>query len=127
MNFNERLKEYREKLGFKTKQEFANKLGMKVSLYTKLENGDRKPSDNALKSIIDFSGLPEIYWLYGVLDNEYFENREILSSTKECIEMLIKIGVIKDTDLTNEIKEVIFAALKADIKHLLEKNKANSN
>lgn len=125
MNFNERLKEYREKLGFKTKQEFANKLGMKVSLYTKLENGDRKPSENALKAIVDFSGLPEVYWIYGILDNEYFENREILSSTKECIEMLIKIGVIKDTDLNNEIKEVIFAALKADIKHLLEKNKAN--
>lgn len=124
MNFNERLKEYREKLGFKTKQEFANKLGMKVSLYTKLENGDRKPSENALKAIVDFSGLPEIYWIYGILDNEYFQNREILSSTKECIEMLIKIGVIKDTDLNNEIKEVIFAALKADIKHLLEKNKA---
>lgn len=125
MNFNERLKEYRGKLGYKTKQEMADALGMKVSLYTKLENGDRKPSENVLKTIVEFSNLPEVWWLYGVVNNDYLENREVLSSTKECLEMLIKIGVITDTELNNDIKEVVFAAIKADIKHLLEKNKAN--
>lgn len=41
--FNERLREFRISLGIDTKQEMADKLGMSVDLYTKLENGVRTP------------------------------------------------------------------------------------
>ncbi|NLL02271.1 MAG: helix-turn-helix transcriptional regulator [Mollicutes bacterium] len=123
--FNERLREYRLGLGIKTKQEMASKLGMKVDLYTKLENGVRKPSKQALKKIIDFSGISEVYWLYGIdeKNNEHFNKGDSLSSTKECLESLIKIGLIKDDKLSEEVKTVLLAALKTDIKYILENEK----
>lgn len=125
--FNERLREFRISLGIDTKQEMADKLGMSVDLYTKLENGVRTPSKQALKKIIDFSGIPEVYWLYGITEqnDEYINKRDILSSTRECLESLIKIGLIKDVELTEEVKTVLLAALKADIQHLLDKEKSN--
>ena len=125
--FNERLREFRISLGIDTKQEMADKLGMSVDLYTKLENGVRNPSKQALKKIIDFSGIPEVYWLYGITEqnDEYINKRDILSSTRECLESLIKIGLIKDVELTEEVKTVLLAALKADIQHLLDKEKSN--
>lgn len=125
--FNERLREFRISLGIDTKQEMADKLGMSVDLHTKLENGVRNPSKQALKKIIDFSGIPEVYWLYGITEqnDEYINKRDILSSTRECLESLIKIGLIKDVELTEEAKTVLLAALKADIQHLLDKEKSN--
>lgn len=125
MNFNDRLKEYREKLGIETKREMADKLGISEQLYSMLEVGSRNPSKKVLHKLVDFSGLPEEYWVYGVIDDKSINDREELKDTKESIKLLINLGIIKDENLSSEAMEVLIAALKADIKHLLMKKKHN--
>lgn len=125
MNFNDRLRTFREKLGIETKREMAEKLEISGQLYSMLEVGSRNPSKNVLEKIVSFSGLPEEYWLYGVIDDKSIYNREDLKDTKESINLLINLGIIKDENLSNEALEVLIAALKADIKHLLLKKKHN--
>lgn len=53
MNFSNRLKYYRKKMGF-TQEELANKLGMKRSTYAKYETGENEPNYTTLEKIADF-------------------------------------------------------------------------
>lgn len=123
MNFQSRLKAYRLDLGIDTKREMAEKIGIKESLYGMLESGNREPSKNVLKKLVDHSGLPEEYWIYGILNDNFINNREELKDTKESINLLINLGIITDENLSKEAIEVLLAALKADIKHILIKKK----
>ena len=123
MNFNDRLKDFREKLGIETKREMADKLGISEQLYSMLEVGSRNPSKKVLEKLVNFSGLPEAYWVYGIIDDKSIDSREELKDTKESIRLLINLGIIKDENLSNEAMEVLIAALKADIKHILMKKK----
>lgn len=125
MKFNDRLKDFRTKLGIETKREMADKVGISEQLYSMLEVGSRNPSKKVLKNLVELSGLPEEYWVYGVINDKSINEREVLKDTKESINLLINLGIIKDENLSKEAMEVLTAALKADIKHLLLKKKHN--
>lgn len=51
MTFQERLKYYREKAGYKSAKEFAEKLGMGYTTYVAYENKDREPRYKTLCKI----------------------------------------------------------------------------
>lgn len=121
--FNERLKKYRVELGIAKKKQMAQKLGISEQLYSMLESGSRKPSNDVMKKLVDFSGIAEEYWEYGNIGSKTLEEREELKDTKDSINLLINLGLIKDENLTDETLEVLIAALKADIKHILLKKK----
>lgn len=121
--FNERLKKYRIELGIAKKKQMAQKLGISEQLYSMLESGSRKPSNDVMKKLVDFSGIAEEYWEYGNIGSKTLEEREELKDTKNSINLLINLGLIKDENLTDETLEVLIAALKADIKHILLKKK----
>ncbi|KOC47743.1 hypothetical protein ADU86_03865 [Clostridium botulinum] len=124
MNFNDRLREFRANLNIKTKQEMANKLGITRSLYSMLENGSRKPSQAVLDKLFQISNQPEEFWLYGVTkEKDYLNTREEFKSLKRVYKELKKLELLKDLDnLTTTEKEMLLLALKADLKHLEEKN-----
>ena len=123
MNFINRLIQYRKSLNL-NKKEMAARLDVLPSTYTMVENGDRKPSENFLTSLINVSGKSEKYWLYGT-DLECVENKEEFNCTKESINRLINDGFItKELNLSDDVKDIILTALKADLKHLfLKKSK----
>ena len=124
MEFNERLKEFREKRKIKTKREMAKKINISEQLYYMLENGTRDPSKDVLRKLFIFSKLPEEYWKYGITDEkERIEKREEFKCLKDAIEQLSNIGLLKNTDkvFSSSVKEVLIAAMEADVSHLLEK------
>lgn len=123
--FNERLLNYRNELQIETKREMAEKIGISEQLYNMIENGYRNPSKKVLKKLVEISGLPEEYWVYGIINDKSINNREELKDTRESINLLINLGIIKDENLSKEAIEVLIAALKADIKHLLLKKTLN--
>lgn len=126
-NFNERLKEYREALKIKTKREMAHKIGISEQLYYMLENGSRDPSKDVLEKLFLLSKKPEEYWLYGISEDEYIEKREEFKCSRDAAYQLMKIGLLKSKEDYNNptVQEVLSAALKADIFHLIEKSKNN--
>lgn len=121
MEFKDRLSNYRKSLKIKTKTEMAAKLGIAKSLYSMLENGSRMPSQDVLDRLFLLSNKPEEYWLYGVSEKDYENVREEFKMTKRAVKQLIEIGMIKDENFDNSVKEVLISALKADIRHLLDK------
>lgn len=123
MEFKDRLKNYRLKLGINTKTEMAERLGIIRTLYTMLENGDREPSNDVLEKLLLDSDLPAEYWLYGVTnEKEYLSKREEFKSLKNVATQLREIGLIKaGEEFSESVKEVILAAALADIEHILKK------
>jgi len=128
MEFKDRLKEYREELKIKTKQEMANKLNITRSLYSMLENGARKPSQDVLDKLVRASNKPEEYWIYGITqEKEYLEKRDEFKSTKRAYKELKSLGLAKDlSNLDDTEKHILLLALSADLKHLEEKEKYES-
>ncbi len=82
MKFNERLKHYREKAGYKTAKDFAKKLELPYPTYVAYENTDREPRYELLKKICqllnvsadDLLGMTsdKFSWFKGVLENNGF-------------------------------------------------------
>ncbi len=126
-NFNERLKEYRESLKIKTKREMAHKIGISEQLYYMLENGSRDPSKDVLEKLFLVSKKPEEYWLYGVTENEYIDKRKEFKCLRDAVNQLMQIGLLKNEEDYNKptVQEVLDAAMKADVLHLIEKSKNN--
>ncbi|MBV1816906.1 helix-turn-helix domain-containing protein [Clostridium cochlearium] len=121
-NFCERLFNYRMSLGIETKREMADKLEISEQLYNMLENGKRTPSQKVLDKLFLISNKPEEYWLYGIEDEKnYIEKREEYKMTKRAVDQLIELGMIKDENFTTAVEEVLIAALKADVKHILKR------
>ncbi|WP_039227427.1 helix-turn-helix domain-containing protein [Clostridium novyi] len=120
MEFKDRLLEFRKSLKIKTKQDMAEKLGITRSLYSMLENGTRKPSQNVLDKLFEISNKPDEYWLYGVSkEKDYLDKRECFKSLKRVCKELRSLNMLNDLDnLTDTEKEMLLMALKADLKHL---------
>lgn len=126
MEFNDRLKEYREKSGINLKKDMARKLEISESFYNLLESGTRPVSKNVLRRLVILSEKPEEYWLYGITDErERISKREDFKCLKDAINQLSNIGLLKatDKDFSPTVEEVLIAAMKADVTHLLEKRK----
>lgn len=126
--FKDRLRSYRSNLNIHTQKEMAEKLGLTRQLYSNLESGYKSPSDRVVDILVAHSNLPAEYWLYGIDSNQYLNERREFKCLYTVIERL------KDTkhlDLSNgdwspEVKEMFISALKADVTHLLLKDKKDS-
>ena len=129
MNFSERLKNYRNNLCLK-KKELADKLDTSESYYNMIENGKRSPSKKFLVKLVNFSKLPEEYWLYGIEEKEYIEKRNITKATKLAFENVIEMNLIKNfktlfdkSSNENKIAEdLLIAAIKADLSYFFIDN-----
>jgi transcriptional regulator with XRE-family HTH domain len=124
LEFKDRLKNYRLSLNIKTKVAMSEKLGIARTLYTMLENGTREPSKDVLEKLFLLSGKPEEYWLYGIEDDEYISKRKEFKCLKDAVNQLMQIGLLKsekDYDKPT-VHEVLDAAMRADVIHLIEKN-----
>jgi len=122
MEFKDRLLNYRNELKIGTKKEMSDRIGIARTLYSMLENGKREPSQEVLDKLLLMSNKPEEYWLYGIEEEEeYLNTRKEFKMTERAVKQLIDIGLIKDENFTDSVKDVLIAALKADVKHLLNK------
>lgn len=127
--FNVRLEEYRNSLGL-LKREMANKLEMSESYYNMIENAKREPSRKFIDKLVNLSGKPEEYWIYGIKEDKYVDNRNHFKSSEKLFNQLIEIGMIEKTEdidkLFNNcfkegtIEELIIKAYKTDIEYLLK-------
>lgn len=125
MEFCDRLKSYRKELGIDVKKDMAKLLNISESFYNMLENGKRPASKNVLLKLVSLSNKPEEYWLYGVTtEKEWIEKREDFKCLRDAVKQLTEIGLLKDEEeFTPAVKEVLDAAMKADISHLIKKIK----
>ncbi len=128
MSFIERLTEYREGLNL-NKKEMAIRLEVLPSTYTMFENGSRKPSKKFLISLVSDSGKPEEYWLYGVSNEEYRNNRDIAKSTRISLEQIVELKLLdnldslfKDYEPKNAAETLLIAALKSDLSYIIQQN-----
>lgn len=133
--FNTRLEEYRESLDLK-KKELADRLEVSESYYNMIENGKRNPSKSFIIKLVNNSGKPEEYWIYGIDENNYLNSRDDLKSTYEAIKLLIKNKVFTDESEINSklfktidfdklelVDKMILTALKTDLEYLIIKEK----
>ncbi len=125
--FNERLLEFRNKLGL-NKRQMAKKLDINESYYNVIENGKRNPSKTIMDRLVVLSEKPEEYWIYGI-DNEddYIVARSELKCIRRVIDQLLELNLDTD-DLFKDVKkgsieELIGAAFKADVEHIKNKKK----
>jgi transcriptional regulator with XRE-family HTH domain len=124
MEFNDRLKKYREDLNIDTKREMANKLGVSEQLYSMVEKGTRKPSEDFIRKLVVDSNLFEEYWLYGVVkDDEILNSRNNFKSIENTVMELLNEGYIKDINFGEDIENALMLAIKTDIQHLLLRKK----
>lgn len=123
--FKDRLHSYRMQLNCSTRTEMAEKIGIGRQLYSFLENGTRQPSKDVLDKLIRHSGLPKEYWLNGITEEEYITQRQELKCLYTAINELKDTNAfdLVDGDWEPEVKELLLAALKADILHLQFKDK----
>lgn len=126
--FKDRLRAYRSELNIPTQTEMAKRLGITRQLYSNLESGYKSPSERVLNILINDSNLPAEYWLYGVDANQYLNERREF----KCLYTVVdRLKGTPHLDLSNgdwspEVKEMFISALKADITHLLLKDKKDS-
>ena len=133
--FNTRLEKYRESLGLK-KRELADKLEVSESYYNMIENGKRNPSKSFIIKLVNNSGKPEEYWIYGIDEDNYINSRDDLKSTYEAVKLLIKNKVFCNESEGNLklfktinfeelelVDKMILTALRTDIEYLIRKEK----
>lgn len=80
MSFQEKLRYYREKAGYKSAKEFANLLGVPYTTYVAYENKGREPRYDTLKKI---SFLLEVS-IDTLLENKASEVQEALKDLRQC-------------------------------------------
>lgn len=128
IKFKDKLLEYRKSLGIKTQTEMAEKLGIKRQFYSNVESGYRPPSRQMIEKLVKFSGKPEYYWLYDIDDQEV----EFVNERKEFKCLYTVLESLNETDLldldsndnwSDDVKNLLLNALKADIIHMRLKNK----
>lgn len=130
MTIVDRLKKFKNELGIESNKEMATLLKIGESFYSSIESGKKPVSKNVMQRLVVLSKLPEEYWRYGITDeNERLKKREEFKCLKDAIEQLSNIGLLKSTDeeFSSSVQEVLAAALKADVMHILEKRKIQSN
>lgn len=128
--FNERLKEYRNKLHLKM-NEMADKLQVSDSYYSLIESGKRSPSKAIIEKLVLISELPEEYWIYGINNKEYVNTRNEFKSLKKALDSIFETNTISNVhDVFDEnhkpkdlLGKLLVAALESDISYMLEKKK----
>lgn len=127
--FNERLEKYRSEFHF-NKTEMAHKLEVSDSYYSLIEGGKRNPSKNFIDKLVSLSEIPEEYWLYGISKEDYLSARYDFKVLRKTLDTILELSTIKSAneifDHNNNPKDslgrLLVAALKADIKCMIEKD-----
>ncbi|WP_206671191.1 helix-turn-helix domain-containing protein [Clostridium estertheticum] len=122
----DRLKKFKSELGLENNKEMATLLKIGESFYSSIESGKKPVSKNVLQRLVVLSKLPEEYWKYGITDEvELIEKREEFKCLKDAIIQLSNIGLLKSDskDFSSSVEEVLIAAMKADVTHILDKQK----
>lgn len=128
LNFTDRLKKFRTEKGL-NQTELGEKIGVKKSYYSQIENNKKSPSRNFINSLVSISGLPEEYWLYGVEEKDYVNNRIEYKCIQRAFEQILELNIIDDVSKLRiqapegSIEELIVSAIKADLEHLINKKK----
>lgn len=117
--FAEKLKEYRKELELKRNEkvgqvQLAKELGISNGNIGNLESGKRLPSKKLLMKLAEHSGKSIDYWMDGI--DEY----EAPNSVDLVLDRMIKKGLIKDTNLSNEVWKIIKKAVLLEIERKLE-------
>lgn len=128
--FNERLKQYRNKLHLKM-NEMAAKLQVSESYYSLLESGKRSASKAIVEKLVVISELPEEYWIYGINKEEYVNTRNEFKSLKKALDSIFETNTISNVrDVFDEdhipkdlLGKLLVAALESDISYMLDKRK----
>lgn len=128
MNFTDRLKKFRTEKGL-NQTELGELIGVKKSYYSQIENNKKSPSRNFMNSLVAISSLPEEYWLYGVEQKDYINNRIEFKCIQRAFEQILELNIIDDVNKLRiqvpegSIEELIVSAIKADLEHLINKKK----
>ncbi|MGG7058752.1 helix-turn-helix domain-containing protein [Clostridium tertium] len=128
MNFTDRLKKFRNEKGL-NQTELGELIGVKKSYYSQIENNKKSPSRNFINSLVAISGLPEEYWLYGVEEKDYVNDRIEYKCIQRAFEQILELNIIDDVNKLRiqapegSIEELIVSAIKADLEHLINKKK----
>ncbi|HEY5524824.1 MAG TPA: helix-turn-helix transcriptional regulator [Clostridium sp.] len=126
MTIVDRLKSFKKELGIESNKEMATLLKIGESFYSSIESGKKPVSKNVLQRLIVLSKLPEEYWKYGLTNEiEIIKKREEFKCLKDAIEQLSNIGLLKGDGekFSASVEEVLVAAMRADVVHILEKQK----
>lgn len=124
MDIIDRLKKFKNELGMDNNKDMATLLKISESFYSMIENRKKPVSKNVLQRLVVLSKMSEEYWVYGITDEEErLEKREEFKCLKDAIDQLSAIGLLKATDeeFSAAVEEVLIAAMKADVSHILEK------
>lgn len=129
MDFKDRLTKYREELNL-NKREMASRLEFAETYYNMIENGKREPSKKFLFALVDDSGKPEEYWLYGISDEEYRKTRDTVKSTRIVLEQIVELKLLdnldslfKDYEPKNVAETLLIAAIKSDLSYIIQPKK----
>ena len=129
MDFKDRLTKYREELNL-NKREMASRLEFAETYYNMIENGKREPSKKFLFALVDDSGKPEEYWLYGISDEEYRKTRDTAKSTRIVLEQIVELKLLdnldslfKDYEPKNVAETLLIAAIKSDLSYIIQPKK----
>lgn len=119
-NFAEKLKEYRKELEIKRNEKvgqvkLAEELGISKGNIGDLERGNRLPSKKLLVKLVEHSGKSLNYWMDGV------EEYEAPNSVDLVLDKMIEKGLIKSTNLDNDVWEIIKKAVLLEIERKLDK------
>lgn len=112
--FSEKLKEYRDQLEIKRNKkvgqvQLAEELGISKGAIGNLESGERVPSKKILVKLAEHSRKSLSYWMDGV------EEYEAPNSVDLVLDKAIEKGLIKDTNLSDEVWEIIKKAVILEI------------
>lgn len=112
MDLKDRIKDLRKQKGW-TQADLSKRTGISMGMIGGIENGTRNPSDKTLNKISTaFNVTPE--WLKTGEDRNN-------SLVQDFLKRLIDEGIVKDTELDNETKDMILKTVEAEIALLLKK------
>ncbi|SHJ65541.1 Helix-turn-helix [Clostridium amylolyticum] len=113
----ERLKDARNKKGL-TQEQLANIISVSTSVIGDIESGRRVASKRTAARLADFFNTSADYWFDESSTNEYFEHREKYAALDNVILTLTEKRIIKDSNFSEEVWNIIKDAIKIDLKVL---------
>lgn len=126
MTFQERLRYYRERAGYKSAKEFAQKLGMGYTTYVAYENKDREPRyevlckiarllDTTPNDLLGFSEKDELQKCIDLCNDSGIKTRQVSSKDGSCVQLILgklnnnksMVMEISIQDFTTTIKKAL--------------------
>lgn len=115
-----KLKDYRKEKKL-TQPELAKELDVAKSVISDIESSRRGASKRTLSRLAEHSGKTIDWWMNGTEANNNINEKEQLSTTKMIVDKLIKEGLIKDSNIDDDVARILLNSLKVDIELELKK------